>query len=120
MLSVTRPHSQRVELTVPEHGEYPEGFPRHGDSGNVDPGNFGLWNTERFSFGSGASQRLVVEMTPEGPRAFNAIPGGQSIDPDSPHKADEAMLWIRNEQPAMHFEQADIEAHAERRLRFRP
>ncbi len=127
-----RLHTVRFESVVPTLGTdilsipavddamYPEGFPRHGDSGNVDPGNFGLWNTERFSFGSGASQRLVVEMTPEGPRAFNAIPGGQSIDPDSPHKADEAMLWIRNEQPAMHFEQADIEAHAERRLRFRP
>ena len=93
---------------------------RHGDWGNVDPGNFGLWNTESFSFGSGASQRLIVEMTPEGPRAFNAIPGGQSIDPESPHKQDEALLWIRNEQPPLYFTWEDVMANVERSFTVRP
>ncbi len=109
-------------LSIPASNDetYPDGFPRHGDWGNVDPGNFGLWNTERFSFGSGASQRLVVEMTPDGPLAFNAIPGGQSIDPNSPHKADEAAFWIRNEQPPLYFTESDVAAHAERTLRVVP
>lgn len=109
-------------LSIPASNDetYPNGFPRHGDWGNVDPGNFGLWNTTSFSFGSGASQRLVVEMTPDGPLAFNAIPGGQSIDPNSPHKDDEAMLWIRNEQPPLYFTETDVQAHAERTLTVVP
>lgn len=106
----------RISIPPSDDPTYPDGFPRHGDWGNVDPGNYGLWNTTRFSFGSGASQRLVVEMLPEGPRAFNAIPGGQSIDPASPHKDDEAMLWIRNEQPPLYFTESDVQAHAERTL----
>ncbi|AKF11483.1 Penicillin amidase [Sandaracinus amylolyticus] len=109
-------------LSIPAENDptYPNGFPRHGDWGNVDPGNFGLWNTESFSFGSGASQRLIVEMTADGPRAFNAIPGGQSIDPMSPHKQDEALLWIRNEQPPLYFTEQDVMSHAERELTVRP
>lgn len=103
-------------LSIPREGDamYPNGFPRHGDFGSVDPGQYGLWNTTRFSFGSGASQRLVVEVTPEGPIAFNSLPGGQSIDPNSPHKMDEALLWIRNEQPRMAFQESEIRAAADR------
>ena len=100
--------------------EFPLGFPRHGDFGAVDVGNFSLTNGERFTHGSGASQRLVVEMTPEGPRAFNALPGGQREDTTSPHHADEAELWRRNQQPPLRFERADVEANAEERLSFVP
>ena len=103
-------------LSIPREGDpmYPDGFPRHGDYGSVDPGQFGLWNTTRFSFGSGASQRLVVEMTETGPIAFNALPGGQSIDPNSPHKSDEALLWIRNEQPRVAFAESEVRSAAAR------
>lgn len=103
-------------LSIPREGDatYPNGFPRHGDYGAVDPGQYGLWNTTRFTFGSGASQRLVVEVTPEGPIAFNALPGGQSIDPNSPHKMDEALLWIRNEQPRLAFQESEVRAAADR------
>ncbi|MFO0709855.1 MAG: penicillin acylase family protein [Sandaracinus sp.] len=103
-------------LSIPREGDatYPNGFPRHGDFGSVDPGQYGLWNTTRFSFGSGASQRLVVEVTPDGPIAFNSLPGGQSIDPNSPHKMDEALLWIRNEQPRIAFEESEVRAAADR------
>jgi len=109
-------------LSIPRDGDptYPDGFPRHGDFGSVDPGQFGVWNTTNFTFGSGASQRLVVEMTDTGPVAFNALPGGQSIDPNSPHKMDEALLWIRNEQPRMAFQETEIRAAAERCLVIRP
>jgi penicillin amidase len=109
-------------LNIPpgDSEEFPNGFPRHGDYGAVDVGNFSMRSGTRFTHGSGASQRLVVEMTPEGPVAFNALPGGQSRDPDSPHFDDEAMLWIRNEQPAMFFHEADIVEHAEGRARVTP
>jgi len=106
------------QVSVPPDGDptFPDGFPRHGDLGAVDPGNYGIYGTTSFSFGSGASQRLVVEMRPEGPRAFNAIPGGQSEDPDSAHHADEAEYWRVNQAPPIWFERKDVVAHAVRRL----
>lgn len=109
-------------VSIPPVGseEFPIGFPRHGDYGAVDVGNYSMWGGERFTHGSGASQRLVVEMTPDGPRPFNALPGGQSEDIESPHHDDEAELWRRNEQPALYFDDADVEAHAEAELSFVP
>lgn len=125
-----RLHTVRFDSVLPAGGTlsippdpstmFPDGFPRHGDYGAVDVGNFGLWNSTDFSHGSGASQRLVVEMTPEGPLAFNALPGGQSIDPASPHHADEAEHWIANEQPPLAFHEADVVAHFERRITIHP
>ena len=107
------------QVSVPPDNDatYPDGFPRHGDLGAVDPGNYGIYAPTSFGFGSGASQRLVVEMTPDGPRAFNAIPGGQAEDPDSTHHADEAELWRTNRQPQVYFTRADVEAHAVKRLK---
>ncbi len=110
------------QLSIPPQGDprFPDGFPRHSDLGAVDPGNYGLYGTTDFTYGSGASQRLVVEMTPTGPVPRNALPGGQSEDPDSPHHADEAELWRTNQQPALYFDRADIEAHATRHAQFDP
>jgi penicillin G amidase len=100
----------------------PTGFPRHGDWGAVDVGNFRMFartdgaRVDDFMHGSGASQRLVVEMTATGPRAFNALPGGQVYDPASEHHRDEADLWIANEAPALSFDEADVLTHFERRI----
>jgi penicillin amidase len=109
-----------ISIPPPDDAMFPHGFPRHGDFGAIDVGNFGMRDTTDFSHGSGASQRLVVEMTPTGPRAFNAIPGGQVLDPASPHHRDEAALWIQNQAPAIAYEEADIVAHFERRLDVHP
>ncbi|MBK9036999.1 MAG: penicillin acylase family protein [Myxococcales bacterium] len=112
--------NEQVSIPAAMDATFPDGFPRHGDLGAVDPGNYGIYGTTNFSFGSGASQRLVVEMTPAGPVARNALPGGQHEDPDSPHHADEAELWRTNTQPPLYFDKGDVEAHAQRRLRFDP
>ena len=112
--------NQQVSIPPTADPTFPDGFPRHGDLGAVDPGNYGIYGTTDFHFGSGASQRLVVEMTPDGPVARNALPGGQSEDPDSPHHRDEAEFWRTNQQPLLYFQAADIEAHAEKRIRFTP
>jgi penicillin amidase len=109
-----------ISIPPPDDAANPNGYPRHGDYGAVDVGNFGLWSTTDFSHGSGASQRLVVEMTPTGPHPFNALPGGQVLDPASPHHADEAALWIQNQQPAIAYDEPDVIAHFERRLDVRP
>lgn len=110
--------NEQVSVPPASDPTFPDGFPRHGDLGAVDPGNFSIYAPTSFTFGSGASQRLVVEMTPTGPVARNAIPGGQSEDPDSPHHADEAEYWRTNVQPPLAFDRADVEAKATRRLRI--
>lgn len=127
-----RLHTLTARSTVPQTGpdpvsippsdsaEFPNGFPRHGDNETVDPAGYGLMDTEDFTYGSGPVQRLVVQMTPEGPLAWNALPGGQSIDPDSPHHADEMEHWRKNEAPPFYLRESDVVSHAERRVRFVP
>jgi penicillin amidase len=114
--------ADRGIVSIPPVGseEFPLGFPRHGDYGAVDVGNFGMTGGTRFTHGSGASQRLVVEMTADGPRPFNSLPGGQTEDTRSPHHADEAELWRRNQQPPLYFTFSDVETHAESRVQFVP
>ena len=109
-------------VTIPVVGDptFPDGFPRPGDNFGVDAANNGLWNAERFSYSSGPVQRIVVEMTPEGPNVWNALPGGQAYDPDNKHHADEAELWRRNKATPMYFKEADVTAHAETTLSFIP
>ncbi len=111
----------RVSIPPGRSSDFPIGFPRHGDYGAVDVGNFSMTNGERFTHGSGASQRLVVEMTPEGPvMPFNALPGGQSEDIRSPHHADEAEFWRTNQQPQLYYTRADVEANAEATFSISP
>ncbi|MFW6049677.1 MAG: penicillin acylase family protein [Myxococcota bacterium] len=109
-----------LNIPKPDDPDFPDGFPRHGDRHVVDASNFGVFNVDGFSYGSGPQQRNVVVMTPDGPEAYNALPGGQSIDPDSPHHADEMELWRKNEAPAMYFQLDDVQAHAETTLLFTP
>ncbi len=121
---------------------YANGFPRHSDWGAVDVGNYDLWNAYEatgasppgdpvdvkdsidvrdFAYGgSGPSQRLVVEMLPEGPKAYNALPGGQSMYPDSKHHRDEAALWQKNQAPQLNFTPEEVAANAERKIVLTP
>ena len=69
--------NEQVSIPTATDPTFPDGFPRHGDLGAVDPGNYGIYNTTNFMFGSGASQRLVVEMTPTGQKREIA---GQACD----------------------------------------
>ncbi|AUX42304.1 uncharacterized protein SOCE26_037340 [Sorangium cellulosum] len=109
-----------VTLPTEDDPEFPGGFPRPGDNFGVDAANPGMWDSDPFDYGSGAVQRVVVEMTPDGPRAWNALPGGQHFDPESPHHADEAEHWRRNEAPEMYFTDEAVQAHEESRLVFIP
>lgn len=100
---------------------FPNGYPRHGDLYAVDVGNFSPWtDTDNFSPTAGAQQRLVVEMTPNGPRAFNALPGGQILDPDGDHYDDEAQLWRMNLAPAVNYTETEVLANYEGRYSFHP
>ncbi|MEZ0314301.1 MAG: penicillin acylase family protein [Myxococcota bacterium] len=123
---------------------YANGFPRHSDWGAVDVGNYNLWTAYEvepatgpgddpdavakgsidigdFAYGgSGPSQRLVVEMLPDGPKAYNALPGGQSQYPDSKHHHDEAALWQKNQAPRLNFTPDEVAANAELKIVLTP
>lgn len=100
--------------------DFPGGFPRHGDNFGVDASHTGLWDETDFTYGSGPQQRLVVEMTDQGPRIWNAIAGGEVHDYTNPHHADEAQYWRKNEAPPLYFTEKDVVQNAETRERFVP
>lgn len=102
-------------LNLPSRDEpdFAGGFPRPGANGTVDVGPHGL-STTRFSFGFGAAMRFVCEMTPSGPRARNALPGGQIFDPDSPHYRDQLELWRRNRTFDLPFRDDEVQSSAAR------
>jgi penicillin amidase len=116
------PQIGRDVFTLPSTDDptFPGGYPRHGDNDVVDASFYGYYETEQFSYANGPVQRLVVEMTPDGPRARNAIPGGQVQDAESDHFSDEMELWRRNEAPPMYFSEEEVVEHAERRLLIVP
>ncbi len=109
-----------VTLPTPGNAKFPAGFPRPGDNFGVDAANSGLTNPEKFSYENGPVQRLVVEMTPSGPKAWNALPGGQAFDPASPHHADEVEHWRRNKAPPLYFTEAEVNAHKASSARYKP
>lgn len=109
-----------VTLPAPGNAKFPVGFPRPGDNFGVDAANSGLTNPEKFSYENGPVQRLVVEMTPTGPKAWNALPGGQVFDPASPHHADEVEFWRRNQAPPLYFTESDVNTHKASSASYEP
>lgn len=101
-------------LNLPPKGDelFPAGFPRPGANGTVDVGPHSL-SSGRYSFGFGAAMRFVCEMTPSGPRAKNALPGGQVFDPDSPHYRDQLELWLGNRTFDLAFRDEEVVRSAE-------
>jgi penicillin amidase len=74
-----------------------------------------LDETTSFSYAHGPTQRLVVEMAPEGPIARNALPGGEVWDSRDDHFRDEAELWRRNQNRPVPFATSDVVGAAESR-----
>ena len=108
------------KLAIPPAGDsvFPNGFPRHGDSFGVDSSDFSfvaLSKAPAFNYAHGPSQRFVVDMDPAGPKAFNALPGGNVWDTKSPHFRDEAEYWRRNQAHAVPFLLPDVIAAKESR-----
>ena len=83
-----------------------EGFPRHGDSFAVDAA--GYLGVTDFTYGSGPVMRMAFELDPAGVTGVNVIPGGETANPDSPHFADQAALWVANETSPVRFSVEDV------------
>jgi penicillin amidase len=109
-------------MAIPAYADplFGKGFPRHGDMFSVDASDYRasqpLENSLVFDFAYGPVQRIVVDLDPQGPRAWNAIPGGAVWDPDSPHFDDEAALWRKNTTHAVPFRVEDVVAAKESRF----
>ncbi|MBK7864604.1 MAG: penicillin acylase family protein [Archangiaceae bacterium] len=112
-----------ADLSVPPHGE--PAFARGGGIDTVDQG-WPVLQDERgrpapvFAYTQGPARRLSIELTPDGPVAFDALPGGESGDLGSSHFRDEAELWRTNRSHPLWRTRAEIDAHAEARTVFTP
>nr|AYM54226.1 penicillin amidase [Sorangium cellulosum] len=108
-----------LSIPPPSDPLWSGGFPRGGDEFAVDSSDYRLsWALDEspdFRYVHGPSQRLVVELDPAGPRAWNAIPGGNVWDAESPHFRDQAELWRKNQTHLVPFLLPDVIAAKESR-----
>jgi penicillin amidase len=113
-------------LSIPPMGDakFPKGFPRHGDGYNIDQAEpdampVTLAGTT-FGYSQGPTQRFVVDVASSGPTPRNVLPGGEVWDSASPHFADEAEMWRRNQNHPLWFTHDDVAANAEERDLYTP
>lgn len=71
----------------------------------------------RFENAGGDGWVLVVEFTPEGPRARSIMAYGASSNPESPWFSDQTAMYARGELKAVAFSETDIERDLVRRYR---
>lgn len=94
-------------------------YPRGGSNYTVDVAGQG-GSTTSFLYGSGPQMRFVAELRPDGIVSRNALPGGQSDDPESPHYEDLLKMWLRNESFPYYFKPEDVAQHMESYELFEP
>ncbi|MCC6752790.1 MAG: penicillin acylase family protein [Saprospiraceae bacterium] len=76
-------------------------IPAFSESGIRSPGNEDLINAHARVFGP--SWRMIVELTPKGPRAYGVYPGGQEGQPGSRHYIDMIDHWSKGKYYELHF-----------------
>jgi len=113
-----------LAMPHPKDEVFTDGFPRHGDMFVVDASNYRMHRAVddelQFAFGSGPTQRFVIEMDPAGLKARNALPGGAVFDADSAHHGDQAEEWRRNQVHDVPYQLDAVIAAAETRTVVRP
>jgi penicillin G amidase len=110
-------------IPVPGEAPFQAGFPRGGDQLGVDNGEYPLTLTDpdpRFRYTAGPAQRFVIDLDPQGPHAWNALPGGSSSDPTNRHFRDDAEYWRINRTHAIPFTTDEILHVAESRTLASP
>jgi penicillin amidase len=96
-------------LNLPPGGG--SGYPRHGDDGTVDVGAHGLSLTD-FTYDLGPAIRFGADLNPTGLTAQNALPGGETFDPASPHYQDQLAYWLKGQPFALAQTVAAVTASA--------
>jgi penicillin G amidase len=101
-----------LQIPLASDPKYPMGFPRHGDIGTVDAAGDFL-DIGGYTYDHGPAIRFVAEMDPKnGPQARNVLPGGEVLDPASPHYRDQMELWRHNQTFNLAFTDSDVAAAA--------
>jgi penicillin amidase len=116
-----------LQIPLKTDTKYPNGFPRHGDIGTVDAAGDSI-DIGDFSYNHGPAIRFVAELDPKGPHARNILPGGETLDPMSPHYRDMMELYRKNKTIDLAFGESDVAASAkvefmkngDGRVRFSP
>lgn len=116
-----------LQIPLKMDPKYPNGFPRHGDFGTVDAAGDSI-DIGDYSYNHGPAIRFVAELDPKGPRARNVLPGGEVLDPMSPHYRDQMELYRKNKTFDLAFSESDVATSAkleymkngDGRVRFSP
>jgi len=116
-----------LQIPLKTDPKYPTGFPRHGDIGTVDAAGDSI-DIGDFTYNHGPAIRFVAELDPKGPHARNVLPGGEVLDPMSPHYRDMMELYRKNKTFDLAFGESDVAASAkvefgkngDGRVRFSP
>lgn len=102
------------------------GFPRHGGQFAVDasdPG-FDLMTEDSqgdYSYSGGPSYRIIVEMKPDGPHAYTAIPGGNEARPSSKYYANQLReFWWANKYKKFPFTKEEVMEASDYLIILRP
>ncbi len=89
-------------------------YPSTGGPNTLRPDAYRNWQdlstngpVSPWSSDYGPSERMVTELTPEGPRGFVLVPTGQSGNPFSPHYDDMLPRWRAGELIRLPLEEAD-------------
>ena len=61
-----------------------------------------------FMFGSGPARRFVGVLTPDGPEAYQVIPGGESGVIGDPFQEDQLLLWLTNSYHPFLYRPLDV------------
>ena len=101
-------------LNLPSSADttYPNGYPRHGDDGTVDVGAHGL-DLANFTYNLGPAIRFGADLNPAGITAQNALPGGETFNPTSPHYQDQLAFWLKGQPFALAQTLAQVTASAQ-------
>jgi penicillin amidase len=101
-----------LQIPLKNDPQFPNGFPRHGDIGTVDAAGDSLTAGD-YTYDHGPAIRFSAELDPKkGPTARNVLPGGEILDPMSPHYRDQLELWRKNQAIDLAFTDAQVAASA--------
>ncbi|MCU1282177.1 MAG: uncharacterized protein JWM53_5723 [bacterium] len=116
-----------LQIPLKTDTAYPNGFPRHGDVGTVDAAGDGI-DIGDFTYTHGPAIRFVAELDPKGPHARNVLPGGEVLNPQSPHYRDMMEVYRKNKTIDLAFTEDEVAssakiefmANGDGRVRFSP
>ncbi|MFQ6116838.1 MAG: penicillin acylase family protein, partial [Candidatus Bipolaricaulia bacterium] len=101
---------------------YQGGIPTDGALGVVDASSFDVRASDAasFTFGGGPARRMVAELAPHGPQAWEVLPGGASGVPGNRHFGDQLRLWLANDYHPVYMTDHEVKGNAESYQDFYP